>query len=137
MARSSPALSTEAEVKNGATTRGREGEKRKQGRKEGKREDGMKKRGREFCATRGRGKGENRARRATEISRRAGKTSGHYVHAPVQLHFSFSLSRREIQSRGSAPREDLERAKIRYFRPRVFHLPKLLCACRTRYTNAG
>lgn len=97
----------------------------------------MKKRGREFCATRGRGKGENRARRATEISRRAGKTSGHYVHAPVQLHFSFSLSRREIQSRGSAPREDLERAKIRYFRPRVFHLPKLLCACRTRYTNAG
>lgn len=30
-----------------------------------------------------------------------------------------------------APREDLERAKIRYFRfPAFFHLPKLACACR-------
>lgn len=69
----------------------------KEGRKEGKEEGGMKKRGREFCASRRREKGwkkgrENRARRATEISRRAGKTSGHYVHASVQLHFSFPLS---------------------------------------------
>lgn len=52
-------------MKNGATTREREGEKRKQGRKEGKREDGMKKRGREFCATRRRGK-EERERESGE-----------------------------------------------------------------------
>lgn len=59
---------------------------------------------------RGGRKGENRERRATEISRRGGKTCEHYVHV-----LSLSLSLRP-EIRGSAPREDLERAKIRYFR---------------------
>lgn len=104
MARSSPALSeAEAEVKNGATTRGREGEKRKQGRKEGKREDGMKKRGREFCATRGRGKGERIGREGRQKflvvpEKRPGIMCTHRCNF-----ISLSLSREE-KSRAEVPR---------------------------------
>lgn len=77
---------------------------------------------------RGGRKGENRERRATEISRRGGKTCEHYVHA---LTLSLSLSpSRDPRFRASRRLGEGENSVFSF--PRVFHLPKLPCACRIR-----